>query len=133
MVPSFKILVVDDFEPFHEVIGQMLAERKDFCVSYALDGLEALRQTRTLRPHLVLLDIGLPKLNGIQVAKRIRRVSPNSKILFCTQESSSEVVAEALLVGGKGYLIKTNIVDELLPAIDIVLEGGTFVGKCRKM
>jgi DNA-binding NarL/FixJ family response regulator len=133
VVRSFKILVVDDFEPFHEVISQILAERNDFCVSYASDGLEAVRRTRKLRPQLVLLDIGLPKLNGIQVAKRIRRVSPASKILFCTQESSSEVVAEALLIGGDGYLLKSNIVDELLQAIDTVLEGGTFVSKFRRM
>jgi DNA-binding NarL/FixJ family response regulator len=133
VVRPLKILVVDDYQPFHEVIGQILAQRKDFCVSYALDGLEAVRRTRTLRPDLVLLDIGLPNLNGIQVAKRIRRVSPCSRILFCTQESSSEVVAEALLVGGDGYLLKSNIVDELLPAIDAVLEGVTFVSRFRRM
>jgi DNA-binding NarL/FixJ family response regulator len=130
---SFKILIVDDFEPFHEFIGQMLGERKDLCVSHASDGVQAVRQTRALRPDLVLLDIGLPKLNGIRVANRIRRVSPNSKILFCSQESSSEVVAEALLVGGNGYLLKSNAVDELLPAIEIVLEGGIFVSKFRQM
>jgi DNA-binding NarL/FixJ family response regulator len=92
-----------------------------------------LRQTRTLKPDLVLLDIGLPKLNGIEVAKRIRRLSPNSKILFCTQESSSEVVAEALMVGGDGSLLKSNVVDELLPAIDTVMTGGTFVSRFRRL
>jgi CheY-like chemotaxis protein len=74
-----------------------------------------------------LLDIGLPKLNGIQAAKQIREVSPNSKILFVSQESSADIVQAALETGAKGYVAKTDAGRELIPAIDAVLRGQMYV------
>jgi len=76
-----------------------------------------------------MLDIGLPSLNGIAAARRIRKLSPKSKILFVSQESSADVVLEALALGALGYVVKAHAGSELLPAVEAVLQGRQFV--CR--
>jgi len=76
---------------------------------------------------LVLLDLGLPKLNGIDVARRIRELAPQTKILFVSQESSADVVGEALATGARGYVVKTDTGSELVTAINAVLRGARFV------
>ena len=95
----------------------------------ASDGLEAVQKAEELQPDLILLDIGLPKLNGIEVARRIRKVSLRSKILFVSQESSAEAVQEALGTGARGYVVKTDAGSELLEAVNAVLRGERFVGR----
>jgi len=92
------------------------------------DGLQAVQQAQALQPDLILLDIGLPGLNGIQAARRIREVASSSKIIFLTQESAPEVVEEALASGAHGYVVKTQAGSELLTALETVLRGSRFVG-----
>ena len=92
------------------------------------NGLEAVHEAQRLQPDLILLDIGLPALNGIEAARRIRVLSPNSKIIFVTQESSVDIVQEALSIGAHGYVVKTDAGSELLAAVAAVLQGGQFVG-----
>jgi DNA-binding response OmpR family regulator len=82
-----------------------------------------------LQPDLILLDIGLPKLNGIAAARRIRERSPRSKILFLSQESSVDAVQEALSLGAQGYVVKAHAGSELLPAVEAVLQGHQFVSR----
>jgi DNA-binding NarL/FixJ family response regulator len=77
-----------------------------------------------------LLDIGLPTLNGIEAARQIRKLSPTSKIIFVTQESSADIVQEALNIGACGYVVKTDVGSELLAAVTVVLRGEQFV--CRR-
>ena len=91
------------------------------------DGLEAVQQAVELQPDLILLDIGLPSLNGIEAARQIRKLIPESKIIFLTQESSADVVQEALSLGARGYVVKTMAESELLTAVEAVLLGKTFV------
>ena len=91
------------------------------------DGLEAVQKAEELQPDLILLDIGLPTLNGIEAARRIRKLSPESKIVFLSQESSADVVQEALRSGGWGYVIKTHAGNELLASMKAVYEGRRFV------
>jgi hypothetical protein len=76
---------------------------------------------------MILLDVGLPSLNGIEAARQIREVSPTSRIIFMSQESSAEVVQEAFRVGALGYVIKTQAGVDLLAAVEAVLGGGRFV------
>jgi CheY-like chemotaxis protein len=127
-VADCKILVVDDFEEFRVFLQSALQKRPEFrTIWQAADGLEAVQQAEALQPDLVLLDIGLPRLNGIDGARRIQKVSPNSKILFVSQEFSEVVVEQALLFGAHGYLWKSDTAGELLPAVDEVLQGRRFV------
>ena len=77
-------------------------------IGEASDGLEAVQKAVELQPALIVLDIGLPSLNGIEAARRIRKLSPNSTILFLSQESSAEVVQEALCLGALGFVIKAH-------------------------
>ena len=125
---SARVLVVDDFEPFRQFIRSMLQKRLELQVICEVsDGPEAVRKAEELQPDLILLDIGLPTLNGIEAARRIRKLSPESKILFVSQESSADVVQEALNLGAAGYVLKAQDGSELLAAVDAVLEGNQFV------
>jgi DNA-binding NarL/FixJ family response regulator len=131
--PLVRILLVEDFAPFRRFIRSQLQPRLDLeVIAEASDGLEAVHVAEQLQPDLILLDIGLPKLNGIEAARRIRKLSPESKIVFLSQQSSADVIEEALNSGGTGYVVKTNAGSELLDAIDAIRTGGQFVDTaCR--
>ncbi len=123
-----RVLVVEDFAPFRQFIGSALARRCDLqIVGEAADGEEAVQKAKELQPDLILLDIGLPTLNGIEAAQRIRQVALESKIIFVTQESSADVVQKALNSGAQGYVVKTKAATELLAAAEAVLEGKRFL------
>ena len=126
--PSSRVLVVEDFEPFRRLICLMLRKRPEFqIVEEVTDGLKAVQKAEELQPDLIMLDIGLPSLNGIDAARRIRKLSPKSKILFVSQESSADVVQEALALGALGYVVKVHAGSELLAAVEAVLQGRQFV------
>jgi DNA-binding NarL/FixJ family response regulator len=106
----------------------LLQERPEWQIIFeASDGSEAVEKAGELRPDIILLDIGLPKLNGIEAARRIRQHSPNSKIVFVSMENSPNVVRAALSTGAQGYVDKARIQSDLVPAIDAVLRGIQFV------
>jgi DNA-binding NarL/FixJ family response regulator len=125
--PSRRILVVEDYEPFRRFICSTLSKEPAFQICEAADGLEAVKKAEELQPELILLDIGLPSLNGIDAARRILKLLPESKILFVSQESSADVVREALASGALGYVVKVHAGSELLPAVEAVLQGRQFV------
>jgi DNA-binding NarL/FixJ family response regulator len=132
--PLVRILLVEDFEPFRRFVRSQLQPRLDLeVIAEASDGLEAVHVAEQLQPDLILLDIGLPKLNGIEAARRIRKLCPESKIVFLSQESSADVIEEALNSGGTGYVVKTNAGSELLDAIDAIRTGGQFVGTAYRV
>jgi DNA-binding NarL/FixJ family response regulator len=124
---SVRILVVEDFEPWRHLISSMLEKEPHLhVVREVSDGLEAVQMAKELKPDLILLDIGLPKLNGIVAARQIRSLTPNSKILFLSQESSGAVVREALRFGA-GFVVKTDAGRELLSAVNAVILGRQFL------
>ncbi|HET6178585.1 MAG TPA: response regulator [Candidatus Sulfotelmatobacter sp.] len=126
---SIRILVAEDFEPFRRFLLSTLRNTWDEKYIQAVSGgLEAVRWAQELKPDVILLDIGLPGLNGIEAARQIRRFSPKSKILFVSQESSAEVVQHAFSLGACGYVVKMDAGRELLVAVDAVLRGERFVG-----
>ena len=122
------VLVVDDFAPFRRVICSTLAQQPHLrIVGEAADGLEAVQKAQELQPDLILLDIGLPKLNGIVAAGRIRRLVPTAKIIFVSQNSDVEIVQAAFSDGANGYILKAQVGRELVPAVKAVLCGENFV------
>lgn len=122
--------MVEDSDAFRKFFCSTLRKRPELqVVGEVIDGLEAVERAAQVQPDLIVLDIGLPSLNGVEAARQIRDVSPKSKILFVSQESSTEVVQEALGTGALGYIVKTDAGSELLEAVDAVLRGEQFVGK----
>jgi len=127
-MPVTQVLVVDDFLPWLRFVRVMFESRRDLnIIAVAVDGLEAVQKAQELQPDLILLDIGLPTMNGIEAARRIRRLSPNSKILFVSNEASREVAEEAIRLGAPGYLLKPDAARDLLLAVDAILRGELFV------
>jgi len=117
-----RVLIVEDFLPFRRFICSTLGERPGLrVIAEVSDGLEAVQKAAESKPDLILLDIGLPTLDGIKVARQVRKLSPESKIVFLSQESSAEVVAEALNTGACGYVVKARAASQLLRALDAAM------------
>jgi DNA-binding NarL/FixJ family response regulator len=130
---SFRVLIVDDFEPWRQQVCSILQTQPELSVvAEVADGLEAVQKAQELKPDLILLDIGLPNLNGLEAANRIRQVAPGAKIIFLTQNSDRDMVRAALSTGAQGYVLKIDAGSELLPAVAGVLGGDDFVSSGLK-
>jgi DNA-binding NarL/FixJ family response regulator len=126
----YRVLVVVDFEPWRRHVTSTLGESVRWqVVGEAADGPEAIARAADLRPDLILLDVGLPTLNGIETARRILAHDPNVKILFVSEHQSWEVAEAALCTGARGYICKSDSGRELLPAMDAIVDGGRFVAE----
>jgi DNA-binding NarL/FixJ family response regulator len=129
----FRVLVVDDFEPWRHFLSSMLLERPELLVvGEASDGLEAVQKAVELKPDLILMDIGLPALNGIEAAEQILKVAPNSKILFVSAYTSSEIAERALDTGASGYVVKSDAAEELAKAVAAVVQGKRYISNSLK-
>jgi DNA-binding NarL/FixJ family response regulator len=122
------VLVVEDFDPFRSFVCSVLKQNPELDVVCELsDGLAAVQKAEELKPDLILLDIGLPGLNGIEAGRQIRKLLPNAKIIFLTQESAVDVIQEALRLGALGYVVKTRAGSDLMPAVEAVLQAKQYV------
>jgi DNA-binding NarL/FixJ family response regulator len=127
-MPLVRILIVDDFDLWKGFVIARLQGQPDFqIVGFASDGLQAVQRAEELQPDLILLDVMLPKLNGIEAAQQIRRVSPLTKILFVSSESDLESIQTAFQAGGSGFVSKMEAAAGLLAGIESVLRGERFV------
>jgi len=125
---ALTLLLVEDFRPFRTFVASLLDGNPDLrLVCEASDGGEAVAKAQELRPDVVLMDIGLPTLNGLEAARRIRKLVPATKIVFLTQEASAEVLQEALGLGAWGYIVKQQAGSELLEGLARILHGQRFV------
>src|SRR5215467_14021232 len=122
-----KLLVVEDFLPFRRVLSSLLSGTGVDIIGETSDGREAVRLAQELKPDLILLDIALPGLDGINAGRQIRELCPYSKIVFVSQESSTDVVQEAFALGASGYVHKSHAHSDLPAAIEAVLNRDKFV------
>ena len=123
-VSVIRVLLVDDFARIREVARAMLNTNPDLqVVGEAADGLEAVHLAEKLQPDLIVLDLNLPTLNGLEAARRIRALSPGSKIVMVSQECSADIVQEAIHSGALGYVRKSAMAEQLIPTIEAVLQG----------
>ncbi len=127
-VSLVRVLVVDDFDLWRGFVVSRLRERPDLqVVGIASDGLQAVQKAEELQPDLILLDMMLPKLNGIEAAQHIRIVAPLSKIIFVSSESDIDSVRTGFQAGGSGYISKIEAAECLLAGVEAVLRGERFV------
>lgn len=112
-----RVLLADDYEPWRVQVRSFLERETQWMVFEACDGLEAVQKVEELHPEIVLLDIAMPGLNGIESARRIRRLSLDSKVIFLSEERNDDIVAAALATGAVAYVMKTEMLSGLIPAI----------------
>ena len=125
-----RVLVVEDFEPFRNFVCSALQETAEYrVVATASDGVEAIRKAEESQPDLILLDISLPKLNGLEAAKQLCVVAPRAKILIFSQIKDPDVTQSALNDGCSGYVLKSDASHELLPAMKAVFRGERFISR----
>src|SRR3954469_15527543 len=124
---SQRILVVDDHETCRRFIRASLARRAETETFEVSDGPAAIERAGALQPDVILLDISLPGLGGLEVARRLPRIAPRSRVLFVSNELDPDVIHETLRLGARGYVHKLRCDEDLIPAIDAVLEGRRFV------
>jgi two-component system, NarL family, response regulator DegU len=124
-----RILVVEDFKEFRRVIRTILEKRSGFEIHESFDGLDAVRKAEEIEPDLVLLDINLPRVNGIEVARRLQTLKKSPRIVFLSQERSLDFVEAAFDLGASGYVQKLKVHENLFPAIDSALAGRRFVSE----
>jgi DNA-binding NarL/FixJ family response regulator len=123
-----RVLLADDLAPVLNAVAAML--REDFeIVGMVSDGQAALDATLALEPDLVVLDISMPGMSGIAVARELKKHGSNTKIVFLTVHEDSDILATCLAVGGLGYVVKVLMETDLIPAINDALLGRPFVSR----
>lgn len=127
---STRVLLVDDFEPWRTHVRSFLSEQPRFeVVAEASDGSEAVQRAEEVQPGLILLDIGLPRLSGIDAARLIRQVAHAAKILFVSENRDLDIIRAALSAGGHGYVVKSDAASDLLVAMRTVVRGKQFASR----
>lgn len=122
-----RILIVDDSRDWRRAVCSILRRDLDLIVvCESADGLDAVQKSEELQPDLILLDIGLPNLNGLEAARQIRKVASRSKILFLSSYDYPELLCEALKIGALGFVVKSNAAHDLLPAVRTVMRDKQF-------
>jgi len=124
-----RILVVEDFAGFRTLVSVILRTQAqlEVVISEVSDGLDAVAKARDLTPDVILMDIGLPKLNGLEAARQIRELVPSSKIVFLTQETGVESIKAAFKMGAWGYISKLHTHRDLVAALTAILQSKRFV------
>jgi DNA-binding NarL/FixJ family response regulator len=125
-----KILIVDDHEIVREGVRTLLAKSRpewDIC-GEARNGRDAIVAARDLGPDLIIMDISMPGMSGLEVVPRLRQMGINSLVLMFTMHESSRLGSEARQAGAQGYVLKSQAAFDLVRAIDTLLAGGTFYG-----
>src|SRR6266436_9091549 len=125
-----RVLLVDDHEVARRGLrSRLTSEANQGVVAETADGEDAVKKAKELHPAIVLLDISLPGISGIQAARQIQAVSPDSRIIFLSQHDSIQIARDALSVGAHAYVVKSDAGRDLLTAIEAAKEGRTFVSR----
>ncbi len=125
---SLKIMIADDHDIIREGIKNILKEHKEYeVVEEARDGREAVDKAGKIKPDILLLDISMPKINGLDTIGQIKHVSPDTKILIISVHKANAYIVKAFRAGAKGYLQKENAGEELLPALRKIASGSVYL------
>lgn len=125
---AIGILYVDDHEVFHDCIRHLFNTREDMRIlAFANNGQSALRLTRELRPDVVVMDVRLPTLNGIEATRQILQIHPHTRVVGLSGCADRQTVVEMLRAGARGYVVKDAAFTELLQAIETVASGKRYL------
>ena len=125
---SIRVFLVDDFFPFRDLLRTALEKMTGFeSVGESSDGIEAVQKIRELNPDLILLDVGLPKVSGIEVARLVQNSSAHGIILFVSHFCDWDIIECAFRYGASGYVVKADAAAELLPAVESVRQRMPFI------
>jgi two-component system response regulator NreC len=128
MMAEIKVLIVDDHALFREGIRSLLKAYDDVnIVGEATQGMEAVEKAHQLAPHVVLMDIAMPVMGGLEATRRIQKETPMVKVLVLTQYQDSEYILSMIKAGAKGYISKTATAPELVSAIRTVAKGESYL------
>ncbi|MGA2356847.1 MAG: response regulator transcription factor [Terriglobales bacterium] len=130
---TIRILVVDDHPVVRQGLKTLLEGQSGWeVVGEASDGFEALNKADSLQPDVVVLDVTMPKMHGLEACRRLRQNTPAVEILFVTQHDSPQMLREALDAGARGYVVKSNAARDLLEAVEAVSQHRVFVALARR-
>jgi len=126
-MPALKLLLADDHEIVRQGLRAMLEAQRDcVVVGEAADGRQAVAMTKELNPDIVILDIGMPSLNGLEATRQILKIRPQTKVLILTMHESDSVIREVLDAGARGYILKTDAGRDLVSAVESLRRNKTF-------
>jgi DNA-binding NarL/FixJ family response regulator len=126
---AVRILIIDDHAMIRKVLRRYLEQETDFeVVGEACDGREGVAQADALDPDLILMDISMPGMDGIQATRAICDTQSRARILMLSVYNTSDHVSRAVLSGARGYLLKESVAEEVVPAIRAILSGGSYFG-----
>jgi DNA-binding NarL/FixJ family response regulator len=127
-VSTTRVLVVDDFAPWRRMVRLTLSDKTNIqIVAEAENGMAAIQKALEFKPDVAILDIGLPDLSGIEVAREISASLPGIRILFLTENNAPEVVQEAINTGALGFVLKSSAARDLAPAMEAILQDTHFI------
>jgi len=125
---AIRVLLVDDHEVVRFGLCSLFERHKGFdVVGQAEDGLEAVKLASELAPDIIIMDVNMPRMNGVEAARTIRQQSPDSKIIVLSMHKQRQYVLDMLKLGVSGYVLKTRAIQEVIPALEAVLEGNVYL------
>lgn len=124
---NVRVLIVDDHEVVRRGVRSLLETRPDMqVIGEAGDGLDGVEQAKRLKPDVVVMDVSMPKMNGLEATREIRRLLPNTKVLILSQHEIGEMVRQALMAGAHSYVVKSAISNQLIAALDKIQRNEPF-------
>jgi DNA-binding NarL/FixJ family response regulator len=129
-MPEIRILAVDDYAPLLRFLSEMFEREKELkIVAMASGGWEAVQIARALLPDVILMDVSLPEMSGIEATQRIREVSPGSRIVFLSEHMGRDIVEGAFAAGGMGYVLKSDLLNDLVFGVRAILRGERYLSR----
>jgi two-component system response regulator NreC len=126
-MPEYRVLLADDHSIVRKGLRSIREEDSLFeVVGEASNGREAVELTESLQPHIVVMDVAMPQLNGLEAAAQVQKIAPGSKIIILSMYRDETYILRALTAGARGYLLKDTAEDEIVPAVRAVIRGNTY-------